>query len=240
MRLSAFACNPCNYNGGRCSTAYNFNYDGFTASGLGTIGGLYSTNEQFVTFVNSGDAQVYDKIYTTSNGHEALVSWSIQSGGNVFLYDAFWNDSSRSSQDCNTSGFCHIYAGTNTSNGAHIVFQVLYCNSTGCSYGCTPGQVSFSIAGSVLKDNFGYQCFKVDSTPNAASISGGIDALSDQMPGGSANKETLYSANEYSNGAWHSYYNNAVAQQTPNTGAYFGHDSVDNYDGDIYDKQCTQ
>src|SRR5579875_206340 len=201
---AAAACNP-----GRTKDG-NYYYDGFGASGLGTIGGTYATVLASSPYTNGDETVMYVKIYDNSSGDAALMEWE-KTTGNPYEY-AFWHDTA----NCG-SGPCG-YAIGSPSVGAHNTYTVLFNN-------CASNKVNFEENGSGVGP-----CQAVDFTPNAASSGGGIYTLANQMPGGTSTKETITGAEEYSNGTWHSYMNNAV--HNTNGSSYFGYDVPTNYNAD--------
>lgn len=219
----AFACNPGRSNNG------NYYYDGFQVTGLGTIGGVYSTNLVYTPYTYYGTTEVYDKLYNTGNAGtlKAFIEWAYD-GTSLTDEFGFYTP---------TCSCVETYGFSSDGSGQHNTYTVLY-NS------CGSGEVSFYKNGT-KESAFGAPsgCYPIGFIPNGAAISGGMSTLADQMPGGTQNKETLNSANEYSNGAWYNFYPYAVHTDNGqySGGDYFGWDAFSSQpaNGDIYDNSCS-
>lgn len=226
--VPAFACNPNRSNNGQ------YYYDSFDVSNLGTIGGVYSTNLVYTPYTPYGTTEVYDKIDNTSNSgtQKAFMEW-------YYNGSQIWTEMGQYNSGSSCANYLCMESVTGESSGQHNTFTVEYDS-------CSNNDGSAGYVSYYLNNQNPYpavDCYDISFTPNGTSISGGMSSLPDQMPGGYSNKETMNSANVYSNGSWKSFYNNSIHHDNGqySGGDYFGWDAFSSnyYNGDIYDNGCS-
>lgn len=200
------ACNP----GRTPSTGYW--WDGWQRTPGGTVGGVYSTIDNYVGYVyGESDVSLWPLVFNTTSDRYAQDGWVVDPY--LGLQEVF-------TEYVNSSGD-NVATYYDFPVGASTTYTVLY------NYPSS-GMVTFEAAGSELAQ------VSVDFTPNAGQVMGEIHNYADQMPGGTGNHEEMTGGGIYYSGGWHAFSGSAY-----NSGSYFGNSIKSTTRVDIWDPKCS-